>query len=63
MENNLTPQFNQFSLEEEFKITFFNNQIQNLTREQAIILLSEVYRQMLIKEKMYQFFIKTTWKV
>lgn len=47
----------ELSLEQEFQLKSFANQVQHMSREQAQEFLIMVHRQMIIKEKMYQDFI------
>lgn len=46
------------TMEQEFNIRSFKDQISTLTREQAIEFLGDLYRQMVIKEAMYKNFLK-----
>ncbi len=47
----------ELSLEQEFQLKSFADQVQHMSREQAQEFLIMVHRQMIIKEKMYQGFI------
>ena len=51
------------SLEEELQLKIFTDRVQYMSREQAQEFLIELHRQMVIKEKMYQFFIKQEWNL
>ena len=44
----------ELSLEQEFQLKSFADQVQHMSREQAQEFLIMVHRQMIIKEKMYQ---------
>lgn len=49
------------SLEQEFQLKTFANQVQKMSREQAQEFLVELHQQMMIKEKLYRHFIKQEW--
>lgn len=49
------------SLEEEFRLKSFAEQVQKMSRQQAQGFLIELHRQMMMKDKMYQHFIKQEW--
>ena len=51
------------SLEQEFQLKSFADQVQRMSREQAQEFLIMIHRQMMIKEKMYQNFIKQEWNL
>ncbi|MGF1541519.1 MAG: NblA/ycf18 family protein [Pleurocapsa sp.] len=51
------------SLEEEFQLKRFSDQVQLMSREQAQEFLIELHRQMMIKEKMYQHFLLHEWNL
>ena len=53
----------QLSLEQEFKLKRFADQVKLMSREQAQELLIELHRQMMIKEKMYQHFLLHEWNL
>jgi hypothetical protein len=53
----------ELSLEQEFQLKSFANQVQHMSREQAQEFLIMVHRQMIIKEKMYQDFINHEWNL
>jgi hypothetical protein len=48
----------ELSLEQQFNIRAFSEQVKSLDREQAQEFLVDLYRQMVVKEKMYQSFLK-----
>ena len=49
------------SLEEEFRLKSFAQQVQKMSRQQAQEFLIELHQQMMMKDKMYQHFIKQEW--
>ncbi len=51
------------SLKEELQLKIFTDRVQHMSREQAQEFLIELHRQMMIKDKMYQFFIKQEWNL
>ena len=51
------------SLAEEFQLRKFSDLVQRMSHEQAQEFLIETQRQMIIKEKMYQHFIKQEWNL
>lgn len=51
------------SLSEEFQLRKFSDLVQRMSRKQAQEFLIETHRQMLMKEKMYQYFIKQEWNL
>ena len=51
----------QLSLEQEFSLRSFADQVQQMSREQAQAFLIDLYEQMMIREKMYQEFLKFEW--
>ncbi len=53
----------ELSLEQEFQLKSFADQVQLMSREQAQEFLIMVHRQMIIKEKMYQHFINQEWNL
>jgi hypothetical protein len=53
----------ELSLEQQFSIKSFANQVQHMSREQAQEFLLMLYQQMMIKETMYQEFLKHEWKL
>ena len=54
-------QENKLSLEQQFHIRFFENQVEKMSREQAQEFLVQLYEQMLMRENMYKEFIKHQW--
>jgi hypothetical protein len=48
----------ELSLEQQFNIRAFSEQVKSLDREQAQEFLVDLYRQMVVKERMYQSFLK-----
>ena len=46
------------SLEQEFNLKSFEAQIKSLSSEQSKVLLSEIYRQLLLREAYFKHFIK-----
>ena len=56
-------QSSQLSLEQEFKLRKFSDQVRNLSREQAQDLLIELNRQMIIQENLYQQLLKPYWGI
>lgn len=51
----------ELSLEQEFSIRSFADQVQRMSREQAQEFLLKLHEQMLLKENMYKFFLKHEW--
>ena len=51
------------SLSEEFQLRKFSDLVQRMSHEQAREFLIELHRQMMIKDKMYQHFIKQEWNL
>jgi hypothetical protein len=51
----------ELSLEQEFNLRSFADQVQHMSREQAQDFLVNLYRQMIVKETMYKQFIKHEW--
>jgi hypothetical protein len=47
----------QLSLEQQFNMRAFSEQVKDLSREQAQDFLVDLYRQMMIKETMYKGFL------
>lgn len=56
-------QVKNLSLSEEFELKKFSNLVQRMSREQAQEFLIELHRQMTMKDKMYQHFIKQEWNL
>ncbi len=51
----------ELSLEQKFNLRSFETQIANLSREEAIGFLMELYEQMMMKDTMYKHFLKHEW--
>ncbi|MBD2365403.1 NblA/ycf18 family protein [Anabaena minutissima FACHB-250] len=51
------------SLEQEFSLRSFADQVQQMSREQAQELLLMLYKQMMIRETTYQELLKHEWKL
>lgn len=52
---------NELSLEQQFSLRSFENQVQQMNREQALEQLVKLYEQMLSRENMYKEVIKHQW--
>ncbi|MGQ4646714.1 NblA/ycf18 family protein [Lyngbya aestuarii] len=46
------------SLEQQFRIKAFDEQIKNVSLEQAKVLLSELHRQLLLREAYFKYFVQ-----
>ncbi|MBD2512679.1 MULTISPECIES: NblA/ycf18 family protein [unclassified Nostoc] len=53
----------ELSLEQEFSLRTFSDQVQQMSREQAQEFLLMLYQQMMIREKTYQELLKHQWEV
>jgi hypothetical protein len=53
----------ELSLEQEFSLRSFADQVQHLSREQAQEFLLMLNQQMMMKEKMYQQLLKHEWRL
>lgn len=53
----------ELSLEQEFSLRSFADQVQHMSREQAQEFLLMLYQQMMIRETMYQEFLKHEWRI
>ncbi|MEH1908079.1 NblA/ycf18 family protein [Nostoc sp.] len=53
----------ELSLEQEFSLRTFSDQVQQMSREQAQEFLQMLYKQMMIREKTYQELLKHQWEV
>lgn len=53
----------ELSLEQEFSLRSFADQVQHMSREQAHEFLIMLYQQMMIRETMYQEFLKHEWRI
>ncbi|AFZ58851.1 NblA/ycf18 family protein [Anabaena cylindrica FACHB-243] len=51
------------SLEQEFGLRIFADQVHQMSREQAQIFLLKLYEQMMIQETSYQQLLKHEWKL
>lgn len=51
----------ELSLEQQFNIRSFENQVQKMSREQAQDFLVKLYGHMLARENMYKSFLKHEW--
>jgi hypothetical protein len=49
------------SLEQQFSIRSFRIRVQEMSREQAQNLLIELYKQMIVRENMYNALLKHQW--
>lgn len=54
-------QSTKLSLEQQFSIRSFRIQVQEMSREQAQNLLIELYKQMIVRENMYNALLKHQW--
>jgi Phycobilisome degradation protein nblA len=48
----------ELSLEQQFSLRAFSEQVKDLSQEQAHSFLVDMYKQMIVKEKMYQNFLR-----
>ncbi len=53
----------ELSLEQEFHLKSFADQVQRMSRQQAQESLIMLYRQMMIQETMYQHFLMHEWNL
>ncbi len=51
------------SLEQQFSLRSFETQVEHMSREQAQHFLVKLYEQMMLKETMYQHFLKHQWGI
>jgi Phycobilisome degradation protein nblA len=51
------------SLEQEFSLRIFADQAQQMSREQAVEFLLNLYEQMMIQETTYQELLKHEWRL
>ncbi len=51
------------SLEQKFTIRSFETEVQAMSHEQAQEFLVKLYEQMMIKDNMYQYFIRHQWGI
>ena len=54
---------NELTLEQEFSLRRFADQVERMSREQAQAFLIEQQRHMLVRETMYQELLKQEWKL
>ncbi|GAB4378854.1 MAG: hypothetical protein Kow00121_31600 [Elainellaceae cyanobacterium] len=54
-------QNNQLSLEQEFNLRTFANQVERMSREQAQECLVKLQRDMMIRDNLYQQILKNSW--
>lgn len=52
---------NDLSLEQKFNLSSFKMQVGQMSREQAQEFLVDLYEQMMLRENMYQHFLKYQW--
>ena len=53
----------ELSLEQKFSVRSFETQVKNMSHQQAQEFLVELYAQMLLRDNMYQEFIKHQWNL
>ena len=53
----------ELSLEQQFNLRSFQDQVQNMSREQAQDFLVKLYEQMLVREATYQNLLKHQWRI
>lgn len=53
----------QLTLEQQFTLKRFSDEVPKLTKEQSQEMLIEVYRQMMVKETMYRQILKGEWGI
>jgi hypothetical protein len=51
----------ELSLEQKFSLRAFESQVEKMSQEQAQHFLKELYKQMMLRETMYQQFLKHKW--
>lgn len=56
-------QANELSLEQEFHLKSFANQVQQMSREQAQEFLIMLHQQMILQEAMYRHLLKYEWNL
>ncbi len=56
-------QVTELTLEQSFSLRRFTDQVEQMSLEQAQALLIEQYRQMLLRETLYQDLLKQAWKL
>jgi len=53
----------ELSLEQQFNIRSFEQQVQSMSREQALEFLVNLYRQMILQENSYKNLLKHQWGI
>ncbi|MBD2105258.1 NblA/ycf18 family protein [Leptolyngbya sp. FACHB-261] len=53
----------ELSLEQQFSLRSFETQVEMMSREQAQEFLVKLYQQMMMKEKLYQHFLRQHWGI
>ncbi len=56
-------QSNQLSLEQEFNVRAFADQVQQMSRQESQQFLMMLYEQMIIKETIYKELLKSQWEL
>ena len=56
-------QSSELSLEQQFNLSSFKVQVHRMSREQAQEFLVNLYEQMMVRENMYQDFLKHKWGI
>lgn len=51
----------ELSLEQKFSLRAFETQVEKMSHEQAQHFLKELYKQMMVRESLYQHFLKHEW--
>jgi hypothetical protein len=60
LESTMSQSMN-LSLEQQFSLRSFENQVERMSREQAQDFLIQLYEQMIVRENMYKHFLKHQW--
>lgn len=53
----------ELTLEQQFALRSFETQVDQMSREQAQMMLVKLYEQMLVRETMYKGFLKHHWGI
>jgi hypothetical protein len=53
----------ELTLEQQFNLRSFQDQVGNMSREQAQQFLIKLYEQMMLRETMYKHFLKHQWGI
>lgn len=53
----------ELSLEQQFSLRSFQDQVEHMSREQAQHFLIKLYEQMMLRETMYKHFLKHQWGI